>query len=585
MAENNINSGLSPLVRLLRLLRAYRREIRHILLYAVVSGLISLSLPLGIQAIIGLIAGGSISASWGVLVFFVVTGALLTALLRLMQLSIAEHVQRKLFSTIALDFAMRLPRIHLERMEKEYLPEWVNRFFDVMNLQKGLPKLLIDGLTGIISIVFSLTLLSFYHPSFVTFSLMLLLLLSVFFYFTAPRGLQTSLIESKYKYKLAFWLEEVGRVASTFKLAGENQFPVQRADELTSSYLDARGKHWRILLEQFFSGIVFRVLVVAGFLILGSLLVMNNEINLGQFVAAEILVLFVVDSVDKLILLLETLYDVLTSTEKIGQVGDLPIEREDGAKVEEFCQHEQALSVELRNLSYTFPNENSPSLNKLNLVIKHGERVAITGYPGAGKSVLMQVVSGLLHDYNGVLLYNGLPGQNLHLRSLRHHIGDLSQQEDIFKGTVLENISLGRPEVPISKVLAIIEQLGLSDFVESQPQGLNQELLSGGKGISTSIVSRLLIARAIASTPNLLALERPLRSLNLHDRVRIASVLTDHSKPWTLICATEDPIMASVCQRVVVLRDGAIVFDDTYEALMKTEHGENIFRFNLTQSI
>ncbi|MBK9338305.1 MAG: hypothetical protein IPM98_17875 [Lewinellaceae bacterium] len=236
-------------------------------------------------------------------------------------------------------------------LRKEYLPELVNRFFDTQTIQKGLPKILIEGSTAILQILFSLLLLSFYHSTFVLSSLLLLGVLALLFWWTAPQGMASSLLESKYKYKIAYWLEEVSRVSSTFKLAGENRFPITRTDALTMDYLGARAKHWRILVTQFSNSIVFRALVMGAFLILGSLLVMNNEINLGQFVAAEILVIFIVESVEKLILLHETGYDVLTATEKIGQVTDLPIEREDGVRVEDFCNSRQPLGVGLRNLA------------------------------------------------------------------------------------------------------------------------------------------------------------------------------------------------------------------------------------------
>jgi ABC-type bacteriocin/lantibiotic exporter with double-glycine peptidase domain len=292
--------------RLFRLLVTYRIEIRFIILYSIVAGLINLSLPLGIQAIIGLIAGGTISASWGVLVLFVMAGALLAGILRLMQLSLMEHIQRRLFADASAEFALRFPRLNLEQLRHEYMPELANRFFDTLTLQKGLPKLLIDGSAAILQIVFSLLLLSFYHPIFVFFSFILLLVVFLLFCITAPRGVSTSLTESKYKYKLAYWLEELGRVSVTFKLAGENNYPLERADQLTNDYLNARMKHWRILMIQFVSSITFKVLCLGGFLILGSFLVMENELNLGQFVASEILILFVVESVDKLIMLHET---------------------------------------------------------------------------------------------------------------------------------------------------------------------------------------------------------------------------------------------------------------------------------------
>jgi ABC-type bacteriocin/lantibiotic exporter with double-glycine peptidase domain len=576
MPEQRVQE-LTPVRRVMRMLGQYRRDIRYIMLYAIVAGLINLSLPLGIQAIIGQIAGGAINASWGVLVLFVIVGAFLAGVLRLMQLSVMEYMQRRIFTDSAVEFAVRIPRLNLELLRKEHIPELVNRFFDTLTVQKGLPKLLIEGSTAVLQIIFSLLLLSFYHGAFVTFSLLLLGVLSVFFYWAAPLGIQTSLKESKYKYKLAFWLEEMGRMAATFKLAGEQSFTLRHTDELAVQYLDARAKHWRILMAKFVGGVVFKVLVLSGFLILGSLLVMENELNIGQFVAAEILVLFVIESVEKLIILHETGYDVITATEKLGQVADLPLEREGGIKVEEFCTAQQPIEVELKNLSYQYEDSEQPILKDITLKINAGERVTIAGYSGSGRSTLMQVLSVLKRDYTGSLLFNGLPKRNLHLRSLREHIGDISSQEDVFKGTLRENITLGDPAVTLTKLLQVIDTVGLAKFVQQMPDGINTELLPGGKNAPGSITSKILIARAIVRDPAMLVMEDPLGNLHQRDRLVIAKYLTDKKHPWTLVCASDDPIMAAFSDRVLVLKEGELVFDGTFEAVQKTPHFEKVF--------
>lgn len=578
MASSTTQTTLTPLRRLFRLLSQHRSEIRYILLYAVVTGMINLSLPLGIQAIINQIAGGAMNASWVVMVLFVLIGALAVGIIRIMQLSVVEYMQRRIFAYSSIDFALRIPRLNLEVLRGDYVPELVNRFFDTLTIQKGLPKILIDGSTALLQIGFSLLLLSFYHPSFVLFSLLLIGVLSVLFYWTAPLGVQTSLKESKFKYKIAYWLEEVGRVANTFKLAGENNFPLRRTDDLTVHYLDARAKHWRILLIQMSSSVAFRVLVLAGFLILGSALVMSNELNIGQFVASEILILFVIESMEKLVLLHETGYDVLTAVEKIGQVTDLPLEREGGVAVEEFCPANQPMEVELRNLSYQYSDAEVPVLQNISLRIKPGERVLIAGYTGSGKSTLLQILTVLKRNFTGHLLFNGLPKKNLDLRSLREHIGDLSSQEDIFKGSILENITLGNPNIPLTRVLELIDVVGLSDFIREAQHGIETEILPGGQNISRSTVSKILVARAVAGQPNFLAMEQPLGHLNFRDRLRIAQFLTDQKHAWTFVASSSDPILAALCDRVIILKKGQMVFDGTFEEVENTEHYLRVFR-------
>lgn len=575
MAAENI-SPITPFRRLIRLLGQYRREIRYVMLYAVVVGLINLSLPLGVQAIVGMIQGGAMSASWVVLVLFVCVGAFFAGILRIMQLSLMENLQRRVFVDVSMEFAVRIPRLNLELLKKEHLPDLVNRFFDTLTLQKGLPKLLIEGSTAALQILLSLLLLSFYHSTFVLSSLLLLLVLSALFYFTTSLGIKSSIKESKQKYKLAFWLEELGRISATFKLAGNTTFPIERADELTVAYLEAREIHWRILLTQFISSVVFRVLVLGGFLILGSVLVMDNQLNIGQFVAAEILVLFIIDSIDKLIILHETGYDVLAATDKLGEVTDLPIEREDGISVEDFCTS-AALSVELRNLSYQYSDGREPVINNVNVIIKPGERIVVAGYNGSGKSTLMQILSVLKRDFTGSLLFNGIPKQNINLRSLREHIGDISSQEDIFKGSLLDNISIGR-NVHLNEVLDFCELAGLSEFIQQLPKGLNTSILPGGKNIPRSIISKILVARALVGRPKLLVLEEPLGNLNYRDRLRVAHLLTDKSRSWTMVAVTEDPILASLADRVWVMSEGKLVFDGTFDEVQKTEHFNRIFR-------
>ncbi len=568
---------LTPVRRLLRLLGQYRKEIRFILLYAVVAGLINLSLPLGIQAIIGQIAGGALNASWGILVLFVIVGVLLAGLLRLMQLSVMEYMQRRIFADSAIEFSMRIPRLDLEALRHEHIPELVNRFFDTLTLQKGLPKLLIEGSTALLQIVFSLLLLSIYHAAFVTFSLLLLFVLALFFYWAAPIGIKSSLLESKFKYKIAYWLEELGRMASTFKLAGEESFTLRHTDDLTVAYLDARAKHWRVLMAKFVGGMVFRVLVLGGFLILGSLLVFQNELNIGQFVAAEILVIYVIEAVEKLIVLHETGYDVITATEKLGQVADLPLEREGGVMLHEFSKPNQAIEVEMRNLGYQYEDGEEPVLEDITLKIAAGERLLVAGYGGSGRSTLMQVLSVLKRNFTGSLLFNGLPKRNINLRSLRQRIGDLSSQEDLFKGSIRENITLGNPAISMQQLLQVVEQVGLSKFVQNAAQGIETELLPGGKNIPGSIVSKILIARAVIISPGLLVMEQPLANMNQRDKLLLSNFLTDKKHPWTLICASEDPLLASFCDRILVLDAGKVVFDGSFEDVQKTEHFEKVF--------
>ena len=162
-------SQKTPWKRLLGLLDLERKDIFQIFYYAIFSGLVSLSLPLGIQAIINLIQGAQISTSWIVLVILVTVGVVFSGALQLMQLRIIETIQQRIFTRASFELSYRFPKIKMNELRNYYPPELANRFFDTLTIQKGLSKILIDVPTAILQILFELILLSFYHPFFIIF--------------------------------------------------------------------------------------------------------------------------------------------------------------------------------------------------------------------------------------------------------------------------------------------------------------------------------------------------------------------------------------------------------------------------------
>ncbi len=583
MSLANSIQTMTPLERFFKLLQFERKEISYIFIYAIFAGLITLTLPLGIQAIIGLIIGGSVSSSWVLLVVIVTLGTLLNGVLKVMQLTVTETIQQRIFTRSAFDIAYRFPKIKFEAVHTEFAPELANRFFDTLTLQKGLPKILMDFSTGILQVFFGLLLLSFYHPLFIAFSFILIFIVALIFRYTGPQGLKSSLVESKFKYKVAYWLEELARTMGTFKLAGRSELPMERTDQLVGGYLDARKLHFRVLVIQYYSIVVFKVLVTAGLLILGSLLVMDNRINIGQFVAAEIIIIQIVASVEKLILTMETIYDVLTALEKIGALHDLPIDDEKGISFEELDTGE-GMEMELKGVTFQFPDGKRPTLNDINLFVAPGEKLCISGYNRAGKSTLLQIITGLFSEFSGSLTFNKIPIRNIDVVSLRAHIGDhMPLQEDIFQGTIYENISLGHEEVELQDVIRAVDQVGLAEFVKRLPNGYDTQLLPGGKNLPRSVIAKIILARSFASRPQLLAIEEPFKHLEYEEQVRLSDLLTNRERPWTLIVVSNDPMLASKCDRVVVMKEGRIVEQGSFSEIRKCEHFSAVFKKSITE--
>ncbi|RMG24198.1 MAG: ABC transporter ATP-binding protein [Bacteroidetes bacterium] len=558
----DLTPELTPLRRFLRLLSVDKQEVISIYIYAIFNGLINLSLPLGIQAIINLIMGGELSTAWMVMVAVVILGIAISGVLQVMQLSVTENVQQKIFVRSAFEFAYRIPRMKLEAVNKFYLPEMVNRFFDTLSVQKGISKILMDFFTASFQMIFGLILLSFYHPFFIVFGLILLIVLYLIIRFMGPRGMRTSLKESYYKYRVAYWLEELGRTMETFKLAGQSDMPLKKTDEVVTGYLDARKKHFMVLVQQFMNLIGFKVIVAAGLLIIGSLLVFQQQMNIGQFVAAEIIIILVIAAIEKLIMSIETIYDVLTAIEKIGSVTDIELENSQGMDWNgEHKPQAAGLHIKLKNLSYHFHDTGDKVLDKVDLELMPGERVCVTGPNGSGKSMLLQIIAGLYEQYEGSLSYNHIPLRNLELEKLRACIGTNLKQQDLFNGSIYDNICMGRPGIATAEVKRAIEQVGLTEYIEALPDGYFTIIHSEGRRLPRGIVARLLLARAVVRAPRLILLEDTLDLLEAHERQRFLSYLLHPSKNWTVLAISNDPEVISLFDRALVMSNGRITAD------------------------
>lgn len=557
-----IEVALTPLRRFARFINEEKKEVYAIYFYAILNGLVSLSLPLGIQAILNFILGGRISTSWVLLVVVVGAGISFGGFLQISQLYLTEKLQQRIFTKAGFGFAYRLPRLKLDSLQDKHTPDLVNRFFDAINLQKGMAKILIDFSAASIQVFFGLVLLAFYHPFFIIFGFILISLLILIFYFTSPRGMETSLDESTSKYKVAYWLEEIGRTMATFKLAGTSKLPFMRVDKLLESYVDFRNKHFAVLIFQYKILIAFKVLIVCSLLVAGSLLLINNEISIGQFVAAEIIIVLVVNSVEKLILTLETVYDTLTATEKIGQILDLPVERQEGTDkslTEEF----KGLEFKMKNVIYQSRDTQFNILDNVSLELKTGDKVILTGTSGSGKSTLMYLLAGLYSDYKGKILVNGLPIETMNLDKFRSFIGDSLTHQSIFHGTIYENITLGK-EVDIQQIRKIIELVGLKEYIYALKDDIDTGLMPEGKGLSKKIISKIIMARCLAGNPKALILEDLFSYFDEAIKKRVADYIL--AGPWTTVMVSDDISLLKKAPRIIELSNGKVAFDGPSEA-------------------
>jgi len=549
---------MQPLKRFFNLLKLDKKDVSQLFFYALFSGLISLSLPLGIQAIVNFIQSGRVSASWIVLIFLVVVGVALVGILSLMQLRISENIQQKTFVRSSFEFAARLPKIKQEQLYNSYPPEMATRFFDTLTIQKGTSKLLLDFSAALLQISFGLILLSLYHPFFILFGILLFLLLYFVFRFSYSAGLETSMKESKFKYKVANWLHEMARNNYSFKSEINYDFALQKNNLLVANYLNYREKHFNIIKRQYSQLIVFKVIITAGLLLIGGFLVLSQKMNIGQFVASEIIILLVINSVEKIILGLETFYDVLTSIEKIGEITDLELEEEINNNIVACYSN---INLEAENISFKFPDSSKKVINDISLKINQGEKIIINGENGSGKSTLIKILCGVLEPKTGALYINDETFRKLNANQFRSQIACVLHGESTFEGTLLENITLNNSNVSFDDIKWAIESVQLTSFIKSLPKGLETQILPESKQLSSSNAQKILLARSIIRRPKMLFYEDPTSTMDEAEATEIIDFLTSKENNWSIIVSSKNPYWNTKCGRKITMQKGNIQLD------------------------
>ncbi|MBK7308062.1 MAG: ABC transporter ATP-binding protein [Chitinophagaceae bacterium] len=402
--------------------------------------------------------------------------------------------------------------------------------------------------------MFGLALLAFYHPAFIFFGIFLITLLWLIIRYSGNRGLQTSLDESTYKYKVAGWLEESARVIKSIKLAKSNDLHLQKTDEEVTGYLHARNSHFKILLLQYHVLVLFKTVITAAMLIVGTILLVNQQLNIGQFIAAEIIILLVLNSVEKLIMNLGTVYDTLTSIEKISSLTDKPAEENGSVQL---APADQGLQVEMQQLSFSY-NDEKEILIDVSLKINSGDKVCIQGKDSSGKSTLLRLMAGAYTDFKGALLLDDVPVGNYNLDSVRSQIGVLLNQQDIFNGTVWENIALGNEHISRQAVNDIAVKVGLTDFISTLKKGYDTLLDPAGKRLPRNVIHKILLTRALAAKPRLLLLEDPWMSTEDSYRQQIIQMLNDIANT-TIVVVSNDEEFTKQCDKVFIMKEHKII--------------------------
>ncbi|WP_312421463.1 ATP-binding cassette domain-containing protein [Epilithonimonas sp.] len=531
-----------------------KKDVTNIYFYAILNGLVQLSVPLGIQSIVSFVMGATMATSIYILIAFVVLGTWLVGYFRLKVMQIIEKIQQKIFVEFALAFAEKLPKVNLSATRKYYLPELVNRFFDTQNLQKGISKILLEIPTALIQILFGILLLSFYHPWFLVFGALVIICVIFIFRFTMESGIKSSIDESDKKYEVASWLEDIAASLKTFKLNSKTEIHVAETDNRLVNYLNDRTSHFRVLVVQYKTIIAFKVIITLVMLVIGTYLLVNQQLNIGAFIATEIVVLTIMTAVEKLIISLESYYDVIAALSKLNKVTDLP-EEDLGAITLE--NQNSGFEIEFKEVNFAF-NDYQMILENVNFKIAENSLNVITGSLGSGKSLLLNMMTGFYEPTSGRILFDKIPLKNVDKISLRNQIGMFLEDMTIIKGTVYENIVLGQTHISAEQILETSEQIGIEDFSSQFSNGFFTNISETDTEISFSSKKKIMLLRALVGERRLLILEDPLDGMDDAFKVKMREHLSNLKENTTIIVVSEDPEMIEIADQHLHIEEGTV---------------------------
>lgn len=531
-----------------------KKDVTNIYFYAILNGLVQLSVPLGIQSIVSFVMGATMATSIYILIAFVVLGTWLVGYFRLKVMQIIEKIQQKIFVEFSVAFAEKLPKVNLSDTKKYYLPELVNRFFDTQNLQKGISKILLEIPTALIQILFGILLLSFYHPWFLVFGALVIICVILIFRFTMESGIKSSIGESDKKYIVASWLEDIAASIKTFKLNSKTEVHLRGIDERVVDYLDDRTSHFRVLVIQYKTIIAFKVIITLLMLVIGTYLLVNQQLNIGAFIATEIVVLSIMMAVEKLIISLESYYDVIAALAKLNKVTDLPEEKMGEITFE---HQNSGFEIEFKDVNFAF-NDYQKILENINFKIPENTISIISGKLGSGKSLLLNMMTGFYEATSGSIMFDKIPLKNIDKISLRNQIGMYLEDMTIFKGSVYENIILGNNSTTAEQILDLCEEIGIDNFSSQFSNGFFTEISETDTEISFSSKKKILLLRALVGGKRLLILEDPLDGMNDGFKTKMTKYLLKLKETTTIVIVSENQTLIDNADKQFHIEDKTI---------------------------
>ncbi len=398
--------------------------------------------------------------------------------------------------------------------------ELANRFFEIVTVQRNLPMLVLNGSAILMQAIVGIIVVSAYHPAFVVFSAVLLLIVWLIWKIWANRAIHSKVDASKAKFKVARWLEELARVHPSFQSTRTIRYAARETEHLIADYASVHRTHFGHKLAQTIGYFGLYAFASAALLGVGGWLVIANQLTLGQLVAAELIFAAVFVSLTRLPFLLDNYYELCAAVDKLGEFLELELETSlDGEDIPN-----GPASLKLTGATVAVGDATA----RFSFTVPAGRKVFVNCEDDELRDALLAMLRRHRPIASGHIQLGGVELDDLHLHRLREAVLVIDSTEPLER-TIAENLGLGDPAITRSAMREVLDQLGLSAAIDRLPEGLDSVLARCGDPLTPEQMLLLRIASALLDKPRLLIVTPVADRLSLASRQAVLDAV--HRQP------------------------------------------------------
>ena len=519
--------------------------------YAVAIGLFLLCVPIAVQELVSTFSFAMEPRMIFTLTIFVASSLTGVAAFRVLQARAVETLQQRIYTRIAIAFTRLLPRLR----DDTFAPQQAHRFMEADLLTRALVAMVADLFNVAVVGTIGVTMLILFHPYFTLYILILILgfvgLLTLF----GRGGFFITLEMSRLHYQIFGWIQNIAHNLPHLRAAGDSPYLLERTDGLTRLYARVRQRRSDTLTgRQYKAAALWQVVGHSGLIITAGLLVVDGQLTVGQFAAAEVLVGNLLLNMDTLARRMVAMFFAFVSCREIAAVFSLPTEEEQAKEnVPEMQFGALGIRLTCRNLSYTAP-DGSTIFENVSLEVSPGEKVAILCGSNPAKTALAKVLAGLHPPTTGFVRYNEMNLVEVKRSSISRVRGlILDSHPTLLDGTLEDNITLGRPGIEYADLQWALRFVELDGDIDALPEGLHTAVSGLEVTLSISQILRILVARAIVTRPQVLIFDGTLHNMLPTTRTLLLRRICDKDQPWSVVFLSNDPTFSGEVDRQIVI--------------------------------